>query len=295
MRLANIPSKFKSSLARRFCNLFNYYPSSYPYVSGDSFRALCEATYEKRKKPRIEELKKARLIFVETDLWEKFCSLVLDKLVHPVIIICHNSDYNLTVRSISLIENKKIFHLFSQNALISHPKLTAIPIGLENMRYFYNGVIADFRKLATRPGARDFKILVNFSVGNNKEEREKAYSIVAKHPLALIMPRTNPSQYRRVVRKVAFVLSPPGNGFDCHRTWEALYLGAIPLVKKSIFFDHFPDLPVIQLSAWEEILDWDEPYLKKLYQEIVEKIASCPYLWMEYWIKLIMKKRAELD
>ena len=27
-----------------------------------------------------------------------------------------------------------------------------------------------------------------------------------------------------------FVLSPPGHGLDCHRTWEAILLGAIPIV-----------------------------------------------------------------
>ena len=27
-----------------------------------------------------------------------------------------------------------------------------------------------------------------------------------------------------------FVLSPPGNGFDCHRTYESILLGAVPIV-----------------------------------------------------------------
>ena len=29
----------------------------------------------------------------------------------------------------------------------------------------------------------------------------------------------------------AFVASPSGNGLDCHRTWEALLLRSIPIVK----------------------------------------------------------------
>jgi hypothetical protein len=31
----------------------------------------------------------------------------------------------------------------------------------------------------------------------------------------------------------AFVASPYGGGPDCHRTWEALILGCIPIVKSS--------------------------------------------------------------
>ena len=46
----------------------------------------------------------------------------------------------------------------------------------------------------------------------------------------------------------AFVYSPIGNGFDCHRTWEALSLGCIILAQRNpaleaILSDH-PDLPI---------------------------------------------------
>ena len=33
----------------------------------------------------------------------------------------------------------------------------------------------------------------------------------------------------------AFVLCPHGGGLDCHRNWEALCLGCIPIVKTSKF------------------------------------------------------------
>ncbi|CAF4378106.1 unnamed protein product, partial [Adineta steineri] len=38
-----------------------------------------------------------------------------------------------------------------------------------------------------------------------------------------------PSIYMRN-RQYPFWLSPRGNGLDCHRTWEALYLDTIPIV-----------------------------------------------------------------
>ena len=47
----------------------------------------------------------------------------------------------------------------------------------------------------------------------------------------------NKSMERRFVwettAQYAFVASPPGNGFDCHRTWEALVLGCIVIVQNS--------------------------------------------------------------
>lgn len=33
--------------------------------------------------------------------------------------------------------------------------------------------------------------------------------------------------------QMQFCASPHGNGLDCHRTWEALCLGCVPIVKSS--------------------------------------------------------------
>jgi hypothetical protein len=51
----------------------------------------------------------------------------------------------------------------------------------------------------------------------------------------------------------AFVLSPHGNGLDCHRTWEALCLGCIPIVKTSGLDPLFEDLPVWIVREWSDV------------------------------------------
>jgi hypothetical protein len=40
---------------------------------------------------------------------------------------------------------------------------------------------------------------------------------------------------------------------DCHRTWEALALGCIPIVKRSAFSDLFQNLPVLIVDDWGNI------------------------------------------
>jgi len=40
---------------------------------------------------------------------------------------------------------------------------------------------------------------------------------------------------------------------DCHRTWEALCLGAIPILKAPDFRQMFEDLPVLIVNEWTEI------------------------------------------
>lgn len=58
------------------------------------------------------------------------------------------------------------------------------------------------------------------------------------------------------ISRYAFVLSPFGNGMDCHRTWEALCLGAIPVVKRTPFGQTlFAGLPVLEVQEWHDITE----------------------------------------
>ena len=52
-----------------------------------------------------------------------------------------------------------------------------------------------------------------------------------------------------------FVLSAVGNGIDCHRTYEALYLGCIVITKRSSIAPLFEGLPVAFVESWAEAGD----------------------------------------
>ena len=51
----------------------------------------------------------------------------------------------------------------------------------------------------------------------------------------------------------AFTLSPRGGGLDCHRTWEALVLGSVPVVKSSPLDPLYAGLPVLVVGDWTEL------------------------------------------
>ena len=84
-------------------------------------------------------------------------------------------------------------------------------------------------------------------------DRVSAITII---PSALItqqngfIPRTE--TWKNMI-EYAFVLSPFGNGMDCHRTWEALLCGCIPIVRSSVFNELFDGLPVLIVDKWEDI------------------------------------------
>ena len=80
--------------------------------------------------------------------------------------------------------------------------------------------------------------------------------------------------------KFKFVISPPGNGIDCFRTYEALYFNCIPIVIKNYIYDCWKELPIIQVNDYSEVTyDLLYSYLNKEYN--MEK------LYFTYWKNLI--------
>jgi len=49
------------------------------------------------------------------------------------------------------------------------------------------------------------------------------------------------------------VICPRGNGVDCHRVWEVLYLGRVPVVERSIAMSFFKELPILFVDDWSEL------------------------------------------
>jgi len=82
----------------------------------------------------------------------------------------------------------------------------------------------------------------------------------------------------------SFVISPHGTGLDCHRTWEALALGHIVLVKHSSLDSLYKELPVVILNDWDEITSEN---LTKWLMLNMKKKMNYKKLTNEYWINKI--------
>ena len=51
-----------------------------------------------------------------------------------------------------------------------------------------------------------------------------------------------------------FTVSPPGLGWDCHRTWESVLFGSIPIVLSSATYcDLYRDSPVMVVDGWGQV------------------------------------------
>lgn len=94
--------------------------------------------------------------------------------------------------------------------------------------------------------------------------------------------------------RYAFVISPPGHGIDCHRTWEALALGSIPITLAPTGSPAcwsnplFSGLPVVVVRRWEEVTDealhkWRAMHAASFDQATPQAYALTNALGLQHW------------
>jgi hypothetical protein len=295
MRLSNIPFKLESAVSRTLLKALRRRPSSAPFVSGDSFRAIADYVFEQGKltRRRGRERNGAPVVFVRSVEVRSFFSDAAESIDGHYVLVTNNGDENISRAHLDLLDDR-VIHWFAQNALVRDERITGIPIGLENANMHCNGIVSVFSRLRKREAPKTPGILAAFTVGNNREERAVATEELRKCPVATLMDRTNSRDYQETLSGYMFVASPAGNGFDCHRTWEALYLGVIPVVRRHAFFDWFPDLPFIQLDDWGELQGLTEEKLLRSYTLLKEKLDRARTLWMDYWVETIEEARRKV-
>ncbi len=234
-----------------------------------------------------------RSIFVYTHLLDEFITKVWPHIDHPVVVMTHNSDGEITEKYLNWINESKLIHLFSQNASLCHNKVTVIPIGLANSMWPHGDThtISMLSKIA-RDTVRVPKLGVNFRVGTFPLHRSRVmrelHSNAATYNSEIISTQLATPDCYRALQRCRFVACPRGNGCDTHRLWESLYLGCIPLVDDIENTRLFRDVPLIRVS------DWKNTSTPELESE-VQKISKIRWdqLRLSYWKRLLESKLPE--
>ena len=91
-------------------------------------------------------------------------------------------------------------------------------------------------------------------------------------------------EYLREMYHHKFVISPESCCADSHRTWEAMYLGAIPIVQKRPGMSWYDDLPILQV---EDMCSLTRTYLEEKYEEMMDKEYNLDKLKISYWLNQI--------
>lgn len=253
-----------------------------PFISGDTFRNLADLRID--SKHHLGKLK------ISLDSNIIFCSNgVADNLLKEHYIpknrvwIFHNGDTLITQAIIDALGEQKA--IFAQNLIGKSDQSQCIPIGLENESWWNNGIAFDYRRLRRQKTSnRTARILWGFSVANNYQPRKMAVEVLQAHPLADRTFGWCSFIYRRILLKYMFVASPEGNGIDCHRTWEAMYLRTVPIVTRSPVTEFFVDigLPMLMVDSWSEINKLTQHDLVEIYREKSIQFKN-EALYFEFW------------
>ena len=202
------------------------------------------------------------------------------------VILIHNGDTWLEEESIHDMTTG-FNYIFSTNTS-KGPFWEPLPIGIENAHHRRNGSIHYYHH---RPNyfeslVKDRNVLVSFNVFTNPEHRfriSEACRLAGLPNIKLKVP-----EYRKQLSASRFVICPPGNGVDCHRTWEAFYHKTIPVIEKeSYLFSHI-ELPVLVYDDINEFLSLTDDEKLELYVKINSRFY--PAIYCDWWIARIFDK-----
>lgn len=145
----------------------------------------------------------------------------------------------------------------------AHAKIRPFPIGLDfhTPRYFSSTgrLVAEFEAIRDSRQPLDqvpLRVFCDSRVKINSGERSKVVAALQEcNHVDFLKKRVPQIEIWRRYTEYPFVISTVGNGLDCHRTWELLYLGTIVITKTSSLDDLYDGLPVVIVKDWSEVGD----------------------------------------
>jgi hypothetical protein len=217
--------------------------------------------------------------------------------VFPFVLVSGDSDTTVPTdvqnQANIILNHPLLLCWYAQNCIQPSKKLKQLPIGLDfhtlsssnhpwGARQSLESQESDIERLSTVPLSKQIRCYCNFHFLLNTRyavDRRAAIAYVPRD-LTYYEPHKVPriESWKTMIQH-KFVLSPHGNGLDCHRTWEALALGCIPIMRSSPLDPMFEGLPVLIVKEWRDVT----PELLNNFQPT----GNLEKLTLTYWDKLI--------
>ena len=229
----------------------------------------------------IIQIENAGIIFIYTHLLDYFKKYIAIRLKKEFTLITHNSDNEVTINDLGLLNNPYLRIWYAQNCQFSHQKLRAVPIGLANKQWGPHNLKTLY--IQSKDIKKQKNIYVNFSVTTHKL-RSAAYDAALKLKDATIEKNIPHDTYIKNLAQHRFCLCPRGNGIDTHRFWEAQYLDVIPIILKADWTQAYSGFPLLMVEAWENLYDLD---FEKIYLRIMNRAYDRTFLRLSTLRKVI--------
>jgi len=223
---------------------------------------------EDRRIPETFPSIPGQTIYIHPTALQNFIDNYLPQIKFPFILYSGDSDTtvpdDVEDQANIILNHPLLLVWYAQNCTQPCLKLKQLPIGLDlhtlTVRPFFgtpkqsfDEQIQEIQKVKSMITKKQNKCYSNFHFLINSQDRKDALNQVPKNLVFY-----EPNKLRRLhswinMINYRFVLSPHGNGLDCHRTWEALILGCIPIVRTSALDPMYDGLPVLIVKNWSDI------------------------------------------
>lgn len=193
--------------------------------------------------------------------------------------------------------------LYAMNVELADPRAVALPLGVRGRDMQALRLVAE-----SHAGRRDGLLYGSFALKRVRRERGRMVGGPLRARLAEQMAgaswatmdvffdrRDDPRQQIEYFSQIArhrFTLSPPGFGVDCYRTWESLYLGAIPVVLRSPAMSEFTDLPILFVDDYGEL---SEDFLERSWERMSRRSYDFRRLMRSHYVERFLDAVASLD
>ena len=223
----------------------------------------------------MENNKRSPLIFItKVDYLEDFYNEIVRSLDSKFVLITQYGDMDAGLHH-KILNHPLLIKWYGQNMCIVSDKTVAIPIGLETN--YWNRTNINIIKQHSN-NAKEKLLYLNFTLHANTT-RSKIMDILLEKGFNK-NKKLDWDSYMEDLSRHKFCIAPKGNGVDCHRTWECLYLGVIPIVEKTIQMSYFNDLPILFVDSYDDI---SIEYLNKTYTDFQNKSFNMEKLSLSYW------------
>lgn len=248
-------------------------------------------------------------IFVDSADVPNFVIDVFPKISVPFILFTGDGDdaHPMNhVDNILLAEGTKVIRWFSQNCLnynwsgynINVSRFECMPIGLSqwpeahqrtSMQAVYESGLSHF----SYPHEKKHVIIASANPASHKE-RAKDLDVICKvkHTWCFYDKSLAITALYERYAASKFVFSPRGNGPDCFRTWEILYLGSFPVVKKSNIDILYEDLPVLIVDNLAMLSNLT--FIEEEYEKMDRKVKNNEYNWNKIYFSYYIQKVREI-
>jgi hypothetical protein len=155
-----------------------------------------------------------------------------------------------------------VLGIHASNSIVFGGKVHPIPLGLQRkltttdnrqqiLRNYFNSNIIPSNLL-----------YINHNVGNNPERISINNHFSGQRWVTVDNPQgmseNNYNNYLTSILNHKFMICASGNaiGCDCHRDWEVIYMGRVPVVEKSDYVEYlFNGIPVLFVDKFEDITE----------------------------------------